>query len=693
MLRQFFIFILLLVTAVPAAGEKRPFTIADLYRIKSVGDAHYSPDGKNIVFTVTEHFLEEGKSNSDIYLIGSDGSGLRRMTTSEKGDWHPRWSANGSNILFMSSREDGSQVWSLPLDGGEATQLTSFSPGVSAPLATPDGSGLVFYSDVFPECGADDDCNQKLSDDLEDGVIQAHLADDLLYRHWTFWRDGRRFHTFFYNLDGDQLTDLTPGDLDMPYYEVGGSSGFDLSPDGSELCIAANADSNHWETTNKDLWLLPAGGGEPRNITAENKAYDAHPQYSPDGRYIAYFTQTIPTYEADCYRLMLYERSSGEKITLTDDFDNWVTQFKWSPDSRTIIFTADVGGSRPLYRVDIKSKKIRKIADLRTIDGFDISPDGKTIVMSRRTVGEPQELWTVGTGGKSARRLTHFNKKIETEVDIRPAEEMWFDSPTGKKIHTFVVKPHGFDPARKYPLILNVHGGPQMQWTDGFRGDWQVYPGAGYVVAYPNPHGSSGYGQEFTHAISRDWGGKVYQDVMAVTDGLAKLPWIDEDRLGAMGWSYGGYMMAWFEGHTDRFKAIVAMMSVYNLPAMHGSTEELWFPQYDLGGAPWESEDYEKWSPHLFVKNFKMPCLVLTGEKDYRVPYTQSLEFFTDLQKQGVPSRLIVFKNDGHWPSFVKSMPLYYNAHLDWFHTYLGDDPAPYELKTMITNRAFETEE
>lgn len=286
-------------------------------------------------------------------------------------------------------------------------------------------------------------------------------------------------------------------------------------------------------------------------------------------------------------------------------------------------------------------------------------------------------------------QLTSFNSAMADSVDIRPAEELWIPSPAGRLVHTFIVKPHNFDPSKKYPLILNVHGGPQMQWTDGFRGDWQVYPGSGYVVAFPNPTGSTGYGQEFTAAISHDWGGKVFQDVMAVTDSLARLPFVDAERMGAMGWSYGGYMMMWLEGHTRRFKALAAMMGVYNLQAMHGSTEELWFPEYDLQGTPWESNLYQQWTPNAFVKNFATPCLVITGERDYRVPYTQSLEFFTDLQEQRIPSRLIVFENDGHWPSSVKSMPFYYNAHLDWFHTYLGGDPAPYDMTRMLRNQAF----
>jgi dipeptidyl aminopeptidase/acylaminoacyl peptidase len=399
--------------------------------------------------------------------------------------------------------------------------------------------------------------------------------------------------------------------------------------------------------------------------------------------------QEVPTYEADRFRLALIDRKTGEKRVLTEAFDYWVTHYRWSPDSKRIYFTADYHGSSPLFGVDIRTGKIEQIADIRTIDSFDLSPDGRTIVASRRAIAEPQELWSVGTKGGSGKRVTTFNAPVENEVDIRPAEEVWVDSPTGRKIHTFVVKPHGFDPNRKYPFILNVHGGPQSQWMDSFRGDWQVYPGAGYVIAFPNPHGSTGYGQDFTRAISRDWAGKVYEDVMAVAEYMAAQPYVDGERMGAMGWSYGGYMMMWMEGHTTRFKALVSMMGAYNLASKWGATEELWFPQFDLGGAPWESDDYVKWSPHLYAANFHTPCLVITGEKDFRIPYTQSLEFFSALKKRNVPSRLIVFENDGHWPNAVKSMPLYYAAHLDWFHRYLGGDPAPWDIDEMIRNRAF----
>jgi dipeptidyl aminopeptidase/acylaminoacyl peptidase len=684
------VFVAAMILACPALAEKRAFTIEDLYDIKNVTDPQFSPDGTRVAFTVTEFFLEEGKSNSDIYIMNADGTHLRRMTRHDEGDSHPRWSPDGRWLLFVSTRENGPQVWKMPVGGGEPTRVTDFSMGVSDPRWLPDGKRILFFTEVFPECGADGKCNEKISENMGEGPVHAHIADDLFYRHWNFWKDGKRFHTIVYDPEKDSYLDLTPGDLDAPsYMSGGGNAGFDVSPDGAELCVAANTDPNEWETTNKDLWVVPLSGGELENITDENEAFDGDPEYSPDGRHIAYLMQTVPTYEADLFRLALYDRKTREKTVLTEAFDNWVGSFQWAPDSKSIYFTADYQGTNPLYRIDIASKKITTIVDFRTIDSFDISPDGRSVVVSRRSVGDPREIWTCKSNGKDKKRLTTFNQAVEEAVDIRPAEEMWIDSPTGKKIHTFVVKPHGFDASKKYPLILNVHGGPQSQWMDSFRGDWQVYPGAGYVVAFPNPHGSTGYGQEFTHAISRDWAGKIYEDVMAVAGSLASLPWIDGEKMGAMGWSYGGYVMAWMAGHTTQFKCLASMMGAYNLTSKWGATEELWFPQYDLGGAPWESHDYEKWSPHVYAENFATPTLVITGEKDFRIPYTESLQFFTALRKKGVPARLIVFQNDGHWPNVVKSMPLYYNAHLEWFHEYLGGDPAPYDSREMVRNRAY----
>lgn len=670
------------------SAEKRAFTIEDLYRLKNVGSLALSPDGSRLAFVVTEYFLKEGKSNSDIYLMDLKTQRITRLTYNEKADYSPFWSKDGEYLYFISTRKNGPQIWRMNVRGGEPERITSFYTGISMPVITSDGR-IFFVSSVFPECGADSKCNKKLSEKLKKGPVQAHLATSLLYRHWDHYRDFKYKHIFFMDNSG-KIKEITEGKHDFPPFSLDGHRGYDISPDGKYMVYEAKLVKHPESSTNFDLYIMDLATGKSKCITCENKAWDGHPRFSPDGRYIAYIMQKVPGYESDKFRLAVYDTKTGSKKVLTENYDNWVDDFVWAPDSRTIYFKVEERAHYPIYKIDIISGNMKKLLDAKAIREFEVTPDGRELILTRTSVKEPVEVWRYEISGKF-KRITFFNKKVEDEVDIRPAEEHWVRGVDGAKIHLFIIKPHKFDPAKKYPLILNVHGGPQQMWADSFRGDWQIYPGAGYIVAYANPHGSPGYGQKFVEAISGDWGGKVMKDIMKVTDYLASLSYVDANRMGAMGWSWGGYAMMWLEGHTTRFKALAAMMGVYNLRAMYSSTEELWFPEWDLRGAPWENpRDYKKFSPSNYVKNFKTPCLIITGEKDYRVPYTQSLQFFTDLQKMGVPSMLIIFKNDGHWPNYVKSMPVYYNAHLEWFHKYLGGRPAPYSTEKLIRNIQFE---
>ncbi len=679
--------LVLSITLLTAAGKK-PFSIEALYQMKSVSDVQLSPDGKKIAFTVTGYSLEKGSSNSDIYLMNSDGSGQIRLTNNDAADFHPRWHADGEHLLFISTRENGAQVWMIRTTGGEAGQLTDFPMGVSGAEWLNDGYKVIFASGVFKECGADAGCNEELKKSLKEGALQAHYAKTLFYRHWTQWMDGKRSHLISYDPETDQYRDLTPDNFNYP--ALWGS--FSVSPDGKFISVESNHDGNSWETTNKDVYEINRATLEQTNRTDDNEGYDGHPRYSPDGKTIAFLRQNTPMFEADLMRLMLQDRKTGKTRELAANVKNSIRDFTWTPDGQGLIIRVAEQGYYPLYYVDARGGKAHLLIRHATVDSYTANADVSKLYFGSRAIDHPQEIYSAALKNKKARKarqLTAFNEALLKDYDIRPFEELWIPSKTGKKIHTFLIKPHNFDPAKKYPAIINVHGGPQSQWANSFRGDWQIYPAAGYVLAFPNPHGSTGYGQEFTNAISRDWGGKVYEDVMSVTDHIAGLPFVDEKRMGAMGWSYGGYMMNWLQGHTDRFKAMVSMMGIFNLKSFYGATEELWFPQWDLGGTPWDSDDYVKWSPDSYVKNFKTPTLIITGERDYRVPYSQSLEYFTALRKRGIEAELIVFKNDGHWPSHVKSMPFYYNAHLYWFHKYLGGAPAPYDMTKMWQNRAF----
>jgi len=574
-----------------------------------IGAPSVSADGSRVAFPVTRYELEAGESWSEIWMAGVDGSGLRQMTAGRHHDSSPLFSPDGKSLLFVSDRGEGSQLYLMPVDGGEARRLTDYPMGLAGPVWSPDGRWIAVQTEVWPECGYDAECNRTIADSVATGPLNARMTDELLYRHWTVWRDGKYTHVLLVDAkSGEVVRDLTPGRWDSPTFSVGGGGGYAFSPDGGELCAISNHDRDQARSTNSDLWLIPldleAADLQPVNITAGNHGWDGDPVYSPSGRYIAFRSQATAGHESDLFRIGLYDRESKKTRYLTDrtDFDNWINDLEWSADERWLYFSGHEKGETPLYRLDLEGGGLRKVFNDGAVVGWGLADGDRSIVYVRSKVGSPPELFSAPVKGGAVSRLTHFNDALAAEVDIRPAEVMWVEGAEGRKIQVFLVKPHDFDPKKEYPLILNVHGGPNSPWKDRYRGDWQVYPGKGYVVAFPNPTGSGGFGQDFVDAITCDWGGRVYDDLMKVTDALEALPFVDADRVGAMGWSYGGYMMMWFAGHTDRFETIASMMGVYDLRSMWGATEELWFVEHDLCGQPWTSDHYEKWSPSVFAK-------------------------------------------------------------------------------------------
>ncbi len=701
LLSSLFLLGTLLAAPIPAP-EKRPFGVEDLYLIKTLGGLDLAPDGHQIVYQLTSRDLPRGQSNRDVYRVAALGGKAQRLTTTpERFESSPIFSPDGTQIAFVADRGEGTQLWLLPSAGGEARALTHLSTGVSSPLWSPDGRHIAFVSKVDPACGADDACHRAREKRRKAIPLEVHLADELLYRHWDAWYDGRVPHVLLVDVDTGIVRDMTPGPREAPAHFGGEAIAF--SPDGRYIAYTRNPDPRDclaW-STNTDIFLVEIdpderGGLRPaQNITEANEAFDGNPAFSPDGRYIAYLRYARPHFEADRPRLTLYDRQSGLRREIMGDFGEHLRQFAWAPNSQGIYFTADVRGSTPLFYVSVEGGKPELRVEFATIHDFVISPDGRYAFALRSAIASPGELWRFDTSGATPPlRITMHNLRLEQEVDLRSAESVLIDGASGHKVQTWLIRPHSFDPSKKYPLVINVHGGPQYEWTDSFRGDWQVFPGAGYVLAFPNPHGSTGFGQAYTDAISGDWAGRVYEDLLAVSDHLAALPYVDEQRIGAMGWSWGGYMMNWMIGHTDRFKAAASMMGIYDLASFWGTTEELWFPEWDLGGLPWNSQDYTRFNPASAAREMgrlKVPTLIISGEKDFRIPYTQSLELFTVLRRQGVPARLIVFPNAGHWPNWYE-MALYHTAHLEWFHEYLGGAAPPFSVEAFIAGEAFTTE-
>lgn len=675
MMKASLLFALALGIGLGAHAQKRAFDIEDIYRVKTAYGPVLSATGK-LAYALSSSNLKAQTSCNNIYVDG-------KAVTTDSISYSPFWSHDGKSLFYLSAKSGTAQVYRLDLATGKATQITHYALGVQGPVLSANDNLIAFAAEVYPDVkDTDGSANKKRNELKQNNKLQAHIADKLLYRHWTDYQDGKFWHIIVYNISKNTYTDVTPGEFHSPVFSPSGPEGFAFSPDSRELCYLSNHTDHPEANTNCDLWIVPVTGGEAKNITSANQAWDGSPQYSPNGRYIAYRCQQVPGYESDRFRLALYDRATGKSTILTESFDNWVDSYKWAANSKSIYFLGEQRGVEPLFSVDIKSHKITRLIAGKAIGSFDTDSHGR-FVYTYSTTGKPTAIYQLYRGKET--QITHYNDSLEQAVDIRPSEAMWVKGAKGDSVEVFVVKPHNFDPSKKYPLIINVHGGPQMQWMNSYRADWQVYPGAGYVVAYPNPHGSTGYGQQFTRDISGNWGGYPFEDVMKVTDALAQLSYVDSTRMAAMGWSYGGYFMNWLQGHTHRFKCLASMMGLFDLRSMWGSTEELWFPNFDLEGQPWNSSLYKKWSPSEYVGNFGTPTLIITGEKDYRVPYTQSLQYFTTLQTLGIPSRLIVLTNDGHWPSNLHSMPLYYNAHLEWFHKYLGGAPAPWDSKKLVS--------
>lgn len=662
-----------------AAQQKHGITFADMMAMQRISDPQISPDGKWVVYRVATPDMDANRIPGNLWLASASGSETPRQLTRSGRDSGARWSPDGKRIAFASTRDGGSQIWIIPVEGGEATKLTSLSTGASDPAWSPDGNWIAFASEVYPDC-PDDACNSKR--DADNGKLKssARMYDRLLYRHWTTWSEHKRSHIFVTAADGSgSARDLLPGaDYDVPMVQRGGPVHFSWSPDSKEIAFNAMLDKNEAWSTNAEILTVPAAGGATATLTS-NPAFDGGPVYSPDGKFIAYIAQSRAGNEADKWTLMLYDRAAKKHTAVTRNWDRSVSAFAWAPDSKGIFLSAQDRGREPIFRVPaVADAQPQAVVQDVYASEFALSRDGQRIIFSASTIARPAELFAAAADGREVLQITKHNAPLLAQLDLNPAEHFWFDAADGTKIHGMLVRPPGFDATKKYPLLYLMHGGPETMVGDswGYRWNPQVMATPGYVVVWVNRRGSTGFGQKFTDEIVADWGGKAYSDLMKGVDYLlAKYSFIDGTKMAAAGGSYGGYMAAWVGAHSDRFKAIIAHAAVYDLESMYGATEELWFPEWEFKGVPWANRaEYDRWSAHRFAQNYgkyKVPMLVIHGEQDYRVPYTQGLELFTALQRQGVPSKLLLFTDEGHWIGKPHNSQLWYKEFLGWLAQYL----------------------
>ncbi len=673
------LFALVIATTLPSpvvAAEPHPFTVHDLLAMQRISDPQPSPDGTRVLFTLRTTDLDANSGRNDLWLVGADGSGLRQITTHKSGDVNGRWAADGRSIYFLSTRSGSSQVFNLALDGGEAVQVTDLPLDVSNLELSPDGKLLGFSLEVYPACGADLDCTKKRLDDNDARKASGKIYDSLFIRQWDTWGDGRRNHLFVMPSAGAAMAktavDLMPGfDADAPSKPFGGSEEYTFTLDGKGVVFSArNVGREEAWSTNFDLFYSPLDGKTaPRKLTT-NPAWDTQPVFSPDGRQLVYMKMARPGFEADRFVLVVRDGMDGADRILTQGWDRSPEEITWSPDGKTIYVAAQDVGQKAIFAIDAVSGSPRTIVGAGTNGSIGLAAGGR-LVYSKNHLKSPAELWTANADGSNEQRITRINDERLAAVKLGEPEQMSFRGAGGDMVFAYIVKPVDFDPAKKYPVAFLIHGGPQGSFGNDFHYRWnpQTYAGRGYAAVMVDFHGSTGYGQAFTDAIRGDWGGKPLEDLKKGLDAaLQAHPWMDGTRVGALGASYGGYMVNWIAGAwPDRFKVLVSHDGNLDERFAYYATEELWFPEWEHGGTPWENPaGYAKHNPVDLVKNWKTPMLVVHGALDYRVVDTGGIATFTAAQRKGIPSKLLYFPDENHWVLKPQNSILWHDTVLDW---------------------------
>jgi dipeptidyl aminopeptidase/acylaminoacyl peptidase len=672
-----FSLMLVSVSAAEVISEQtHPFSVDDMLAMDRISSPQVSPDGKWVVFQLRKTDLEENKGRTDLWLVRADGTGLRRLTSHPSGDTNPRWAPDGKSIWFLSDRSESSQVWRIRFDGGEAEQVTEQPLDVGNLVVSPDGKHIAFTMEVFPNCNTVQ-CTKDRLDSIKESKASGQVYDRIFVRHWDTWKDGRRSHLFVMPSQGGEPVDLMQGmDADTPSKPFGGPEEITFTPGGRELVFTARdvGRQEPW-STDFDLYLVPCDASKPAEcITESNRAWDTNPVFSPDGKMLAYLAMTRAGYESDRFRIILRSWPDGRQRILMESWDRSPSSLCWSADSKTIYATAGNLGQKSLFAIDVAAGKVRTVVK----DGYVNSPAaaGRRVIYGLDNLQSPVEIYSIKSDGSDVRSITRINAEKIAAISMGDYEQFSFKGWNDETVYCYVVKPVDFDPNKKYPVAFLIHGGPQGSFGNHFHYRWnaQAYAGAGYACVMVDFHGSTGYGQAFTDSIRGDWGGKPLEDLRkGLVAALKRYSWMDGDRVGALGASFGGYMVNLIAGNwPDRFRCLVNHDGNLDERMAYFDTEELWFPEWDHIGTPWDNPDsYEKHNPVNYVNNWKTPMLVIHGALDFRVVDTQGIATFNALQRLGIDSKLLYFPDEGHWVLKPHNSILWHQTVIGWLDRWL----------------------
>jgi len=649
--------------------------------MERISDHQVSPNGNLVAFVLRTIDLEANKGRSDIWLIGPDGTGLRQLTEDPASDSAPQWSANGQSIYFLSTRSGSSQVWEINIHDRSLKQITDQSLGVSNLVLSPDGKRLAFSMEVFADC-SDIECTEKRLKEIEERKATGIVFDKLFFRHWDTWKDGRRSHIFVRTIDGGTAVDAMKGmDADSPAKPFGGVEDVAFTADGKGIVFSARdvGRAEAW-STDFDLYYSPVDGSKaPQCLTEKNEAWDAHPLFSPSGKTLAYLAMERPGYESDRFQIVLRSWPEGKERVLAEDWDRSVSAMVWAEDGKTIYATANNLGQRSLYAINVRSGKVNTLIKKGSIRSFTVK--GDRIVFGMDHLKSPVELYSIETDGRNFQTVTAINAERVAAAKMGEPEQFTFKGWNDETVYGYVVKPVDFSPGKKYPVAFLIHGGPQGSFSNNFHYRWnpQAYAGAGYAAVMVDFHGSVGYGQAFTDSIRGDWGGKPLEDLQkGLAAALERYPWMDSERIGGLGASFGGFMINWIAGNwPDRFKCLINHDGNLDERLAYFDTEELWFPEWDHEGTAWNNpEGYEKHNPVNFVQNWKTPMLVIHGALDFRVVETQGMSTFTALQRLGVPSKFLYFPDENHWVLKPQNSVQWHETVIGWLDQWVKGDGA-----------------